>query len=67
VDISFGPEALELQIWNPAPNGGALSDVGHGLVGMRERAALLGGSLDAGPSNGGFGVRARLPYGEEVT
>jgi signal transduction histidine kinase len=66
VDISFGPEALELQVWNPARNGG-LAAVGHGLVGMRERAALLGGSLDAGPSNEGFRVRARLPYGEEVT
>ncbi|MCP2353739.1 signal transduction histidine kinase [Nonomuraea thailandensis] len=35
---------------------------GHGLIGMRERAALLGGSLSAGPSpTGGFAVIARLP------
>jgi signal transduction histidine kinase len=35
---------------------------GHGLGGMRERAAQLGGSLDAGPAaGGGWRVRARLP------
>ena len=34
---------------------------GHGIVGMRERALLLGGSLDAGPHpDGGFRVVARL-------
>jgi signal transduction histidine kinase len=39
---------------------------GHGIHGMRERALLLGGSLDAGPrSAGGFQVVAYLPIGEE--
>lgn len=37
---------------------------GHGTTGMRERAALLGGTLDAGPCrDGGYRVRARLPLG----
>ncbi|HLM28613.1 MAG TPA: sensor histidine kinase [Acidimicrobiales bacterium] len=37
---------------------------GHGLIGMRERAAVHGGKLIAGPGpNGGFRVRARLPFG----
>jgi signal transduction histidine kinase len=35
---------------------------GHGIIGMRERATLLGGSLDTGPRpDGGYGVVARLP------
>jgi signal transduction histidine kinase len=38
---------------------------GHGLIGMRERVALLGGSLSAGPApDGGFVVSAVLPVGE---
>jgi signal transduction histidine kinase len=62
VEITFGPSSLELAVSNPARADAALAGPGHGIVGMRERAALLGGSLDAGPSNGGFHVRARLPY-----
>ncbi|MEA2167476.1 MAG: hypothetical protein QOF76_776, partial [Solirubrobacteraceae bacterium] len=45
------------------PNGSssASSPGGLGLIGMRERAALHGGHLDAGPvAGGGFAVRARL-------
>jgi signal transduction histidine kinase len=40
---------------------------GHGLAGMRERVALLGGSLSAGPApDGGFLVSAVLPLGEPM-
>jgi signal transduction histidine kinase len=42
--------------------GGDPSGTGYGITGMRERAALLGGDLSAGPSpGGGFRVAARLP------
>lgn len=41
---------------------------GHGIVGMRERALLLGGTLDAGPRpGGGFRLTAHLPVQGEVT
>jgi len=44
-----------------APTAGA---GGHGLIGMRERAAVHGGEVSAGPApNGGFQVTARLPLG----
>jgi signal transduction histidine kinase len=47
---------------DPAENG---HGPGHGLTGMRERVALLGGSLSAGPSpDGGFVVCAVLPLGD---
>jgi signal transduction histidine kinase len=61
VELSFGPSALKLTVTNPASNGSVAAG-GHGLVGMRERAALLGGSLEASASDGRFRVRARLPY-----
>jgi signal transduction histidine kinase len=64
VELAFGAAALELTISNPAA-GASVPRVngGHGLVGMRERATLLGGSLDVERANGSFRVRARLPYG----
>jgi signal transduction histidine kinase len=63
VEIGFGPSALELAVSNTTRAGAAIAQPGHGIVGMRERAALLGGSVDAGASDGVFRVRARLPYG----
>ena len=61
VDVTFDPDALELVVSNPTALD-ALRREGHGIVGMRERTALLGGDLDAGASDGCFSVRVRLPY-----
>ena len=63
IDLVFGGTLLELTVVNPVPaGGGARSSGGHGVIGMQERASLLGGTLDAERVNGEFRVRARLPY-----
>jgi signal transduction histidine kinase len=60
VALTYDTDALEIVVDNPgAANGGT----GHGIVGMRERAQLLGGTFEAGSMDGRFRVRARLPYG----
>jgi len=64
VEVALGPECLELRVANgpsrataPPPSG-----AGQGLLGMRERAAMLGGELAAGPrGDGGYVVHVRLP------
>jgi signal transduction histidine kinase len=65
VDLSFGAHALEMTVTNPAAANARAGSDGHGITGMRERAALLGGHLEAGADNGLFRVHARLPYGAE--
>jgi signal transduction histidine kinase len=62
VRVAFGVSAVDLTVTNPAPPGVVAHGGGHGIVGMRERASLLGGSLEAEARNGLFRVRARLPY-----
>jgi signal transduction histidine kinase len=62
IDIAYEDNAVELTVTNPAI--AEVESEGHGLIGMRERAALLGGTLETAASNGHFQLRARLPYGE---
>jgi signal transduction histidine kinase len=63
IDIVFGPSALEITVANPVRPDRTARDTrgGHGLTGMRERAALLGGSLDTTIRNGRFLVHAWVP------
>jgi signal transduction histidine kinase len=65
VDVAYTPGALELTVTNPARGESNSVGGGHGIVGMRERAALLGGTVDAGADNGVFRVEARLPLERE--
>ncbi|WP_327678512.1 sensor histidine kinase [Kitasatospora sp. NBC_00458] len=64
VELSYRPSALGLRVVNgPATRGAPPSPGGgHGLTGLRERAAMLGGDLAAGPTpDGGYEVAALLP------
>ena len=71
VDVRADGERLDVEVRNDAPPVPAatartamrpLPSGGHGLLGLRERAELLGGSFEAGPVGlGGFLVRATFP------
>jgi signal transduction histidine kinase len=63
IELVFGDTSLELTVINPVlASAAARSSGGHGVIGMHERASLLGGTLDAERVNGEFRVSARLPY-----
>jgi signal transduction histidine kinase len=62
--VRYEPTALEVRVVDEGgtePAAPAADSGGHGLVGMRERVAMFGGSLEAGPAEGGYRVAARLP------
>ncbi|MGH3082417.1 MAG: sensor histidine kinase, partial [Gaiellaceae bacterium] len=62
VTLAYDDDELEIQVDNPARRDGP-AGAGHGIVGMRERASLLGGTVEYESTNGRFRVRARLPCG----
>ncbi|RSM94479.1 two-component sensor histidine kinase [Nonomuraea sp. WAC 01424] len=64
VRLAHRPGALAIRVVNDSPRGRAPSTpgAGHGLLGMRERAAMLGGDVVAGPTpDGGYEVSVLLP------
>jgi signal transduction histidine kinase len=75
VHLQYGPEDLRVRVTDDGGPAGhaprateAANGPGHGLIGMRERVRLYGGSLEARPlRDGGFRVEARLPLGRERT
>jgi signal transduction histidine kinase len=63
VRITTESGELHLAVINEGPPSRPVGKPGHGLIGMRERAALHNGTLVVGQQpNGGFAVHARLPY-----
>jgi signal transduction histidine kinase len=64
VAVWFRPDAVEITVTNPAATNGQAPGGGHGIVGMRERASLLGGTLDTHADDGSFRLHARLPHSQ---
>jgi signal transduction histidine kinase len=66
VAVRYLPDAIDVEVRDDGrgANGDGAGQAGHGLVGVRERVALHGGTLAVGPlASGGFEVRASLPLG----
>ena len=63
VRLSWLPDRVELDVRNPITPGSQPGRSGHGIIGMRERAQLAGGRLDAADEGGAFIVRATIPLG----
>jgi signal transduction histidine kinase len=64
--LDYAPAELTMQVVNPLPTLDterplAASGAGYGLTGLRERAALSGGTLTAGPADGEWRVSLRIP------
>lgn len=62
VTVAYGDDRLRLTVENPTASNHNGSRRGTGVIGMHERAAALGGTLQAGRSHGCFRVAAELPY-----
>ncbi|MFD0656877.1 ATP-binding response regulator [Thermocatellispora tengchongensis] len=64
VIVEYRERSVVVAVANPVRRAGApgeLPGAGAGIVGMRERAALVGGTLEAGPCSDGWRVRGELP------
>jgi signal transduction histidine kinase len=62
VSVDYRDAEVAIQVTDAGRGGKSVTGTGYGLVGMRERVALLHGFLAAGPRpDGGFEVTARLP------
>ncbi|WP_411109941.1 sensor histidine kinase [Streptomyces sp. c-19] len=71
INFAYETDGISLEIRDSGPpptaegvrdgDGLGSSGAGYGLLGMKERAELLGGSLEAGPEGRGFTVRLRVP------
>jgi signal transduction histidine kinase len=64
VTVRYGDHAVDVEVRDDGRGspGADVNGAGQGLIGMRERAGLLGGTLEAGPlPDGGYRVHAHLP------
>ncbi len=65
VAVRHLPGVVELEVTNPRSRAAEASQAGHGLVSMRERVRVRGGDLEAGPTDDGWRVSARIPISSE--
>jgi signal transduction histidine kinase len=66
VTVRYAADAVAIEVTDDGGGGAPDPEAGggHGLVGMRERAALVGGTIEIGAApQGGFRIRAELPLG----
>ena len=62
VELTYAPDTLRLRVRDHGPGPASPDPDGHGLLGMRERAIMAGGTLSSGAADGGgFAVEAVLP------
>jgi signal transduction histidine kinase len=64
--VVYTDSAIELTVRNPTQRNRGQRAIGHGLTGARERAALLGGSLQTSVTDGVHVLVARLPYSPDA-
>jgi signal transduction histidine kinase len=65
VVIGYEPGLVRLAVGDSGSPARRPGEPGHGLIGMRERVAVFGGTFTAGPRpGGGFDLQATLPYAE---
>jgi signal transduction histidine kinase len=68
VEVQFRDSAVHVRVSDNGPGAAGTGDGGHGLTGMHERVAMVGGGLRVGPADGGgFAVEAHLPIGGAAT
>ena len=66
VGVRYAPDAVEIAVVDDGRGGLTGQGTGNGLLGIKERVAVVGGEIEAGPQpDGGFAVHARLPYRDE--
>jgi signal transduction histidine kinase len=64
VMLRFAPGALEVEVVDDGVGARTAAGTGHGLIGLRERTELYGGTLEAGPGAEGYRVWARIPLAD---
>jgi signal transduction histidine kinase len=66
VTLRYAGDTLAVEVADEG-RAASVTDGGHGLIGMRERVGIFGGTFEAGPrESGGFVVRVLLPLGGTV-